>query len=205
MPGGVRLFDELTVQTLKTVKKTGLPYFLFSEKEQFGASFGERFSNAIESVFNKGYDNIITVGNDTPHLTKTHIQKAYRALESETLVLGPSADGGFYLLGLSRFHFNPEEFKKLSWQTSKVANEISSQTLRDGGSILRLQSLFDLDDEEDLQKFVNRFRGFSKKLAALIQKLLAVELPINKELLLFYNSTFLSLKYNKGSPGFTLS
>ena len=70
------LFDALNLQTLKVVKKTGIPYFLSSEKNQTGNSFGERFTNAIQSVYDKGFENVITIGNDTPHLQSQHILKA---------------------------------------------------------------------------------------------------------------------------------
>ncbi len=200
MPGSFALFEELTLQTLKTVKKAGLPYFLFSEKEQFGASFGERFTNAIEAVFNKGYRNVITLGNDTPHLTKVHIQKAQRALEEKKLALGPSADGGFYLLGLSKDQFRPEEFKRLSWQTSKIADEISDLLSFGGASILRLQALFDLDNTDDLNRFYKRFKRLSKKLLGIIQKLFTTRTLVESTQLLVSTNPFFSLEYNKGSP-----
>ncbi|CAN0575163.1 unnamed protein product, partial [Ectocarpus sp. 12 AP-2014] len=68
MPKGERVFETLTKETLRKVKRTKQPYFHISEKEQTGNSFGERFTNAIQTVFDKGYEHIITVGNDTPQL-----------------------------------------------------------------------------------------------------------------------------------------
>ena len=56
------LFDALNEQTIKIVEKTGLPYFHFSEKNQYGATFGERFANAIQSIYDKGFQTVITIG-----------------------------------------------------------------------------------------------------------------------------------------------
>ena len=63
------LYHLLNTKTIATAKKAGLPFFHYSESEQVGYSFGERFTSAITSVFNKGFENIIVIGNDTPHLT----------------------------------------------------------------------------------------------------------------------------------------
>ena len=72
-PSSKMLFDKLNTQILKIVNETGLPYYHFSEKEQIGTTFAERFSNAIAAVFKMGYGQVITVGNDTPHLKAYHI------------------------------------------------------------------------------------------------------------------------------------
>lgn len=65
---GEQLFNILTTATLRKAKNTGLPVFHFSDENQIGNSFGERFTNAIASVFEKGFTSVITIGNDTPHL-----------------------------------------------------------------------------------------------------------------------------------------
>jgi len=52
---GAVLFDKLTQETLQKVKKTGLPYFHISEQEQKGKTFGERFTKAIQTVFENGH------------------------------------------------------------------------------------------------------------------------------------------------------
>ena len=124
------VFSALNHQTLKTVEKSGIEYFHFSEKNQVGSSFGERFSNAIENIFNKGFKNVITIGNDTPHLKTKHLVDTVHQLEKNDLVLGPSKDGGFYLMGIKKEHFNKETFLKLPWQTSKLQKCITSIVTR---------------------------------------------------------------------------
>ncbi|MGB5435124.1 MAG: DUF2064 domain-containing protein, partial [Maribacter sp.] len=93
---GDRLFSALSEHSLNIVAKTGLPYFHYTEKEQVGDSFGERFTNAIQEVFNRGFKQIITIGNDSPQLKISHIQRAAVLLDHNKSVIGPSADGGFY-------------------------------------------------------------------------------------------------------------
>jgi len=62
---------------------------------------------------------VITIGNDTPILKSHHIVEASRQLESKNVVLGPSLDGGFYLLGIHKTHFNREQFIDLPWQNEQ--------------------------------------------------------------------------------------
>ena len=86
------LFDALTERTLQTVKKSRIPFYHLTENQQIGNSFGERFTNAVEAIFAKGYDKIITVGNDSPNLSKVHLEKALLKLERNESVIGPSVD-----------------------------------------------------------------------------------------------------------------
>lgn len=84
------LFSELNKHTLSTVEKSGLPYFHFSEKEQNGPTFAERYVNAIQSVYDQGYDTVITIGNDTPQLTTKHLHHTVEKLQECPIVLGPT-------------------------------------------------------------------------------------------------------------------
>ena len=124
IPKGQALFDVLNNNILKTVQKSGLPYFLYTEKEQNGHSFGSRFVNAIQEVFDKGFTNIITVGNDTPQLKTSHLNTAATQLEAHKFVIGPSTDGGFYLMGLEKSQFDATAFLELPWQSSRLCSSL---------------------------------------------------------------------------------
>jgi glycosyltransferase A (GT-A) superfamily protein (DUF2064 family) len=120
---GVELFSILNSQTLKTVKNSQLPFFIFTEKEQKGKTFGERFTNAITQVFKKGYTQIITIGNDCPQLKSEQlIQAAENFLMSKTTI-GPTIDGGFYLLAFHKSLFDKNDFLNLPWQKKKHCEE----------------------------------------------------------------------------------
>ncbi len=150
--------EVLNTSTIKMVKATGLPYFHFSEKEQTGKNFAERFTNAITSVFNKGFDNVITVGNDTPHLTKKHIKKSVEALNINDCVLGLSNDGGFYLMGLRKSHFNANTFLKLPWQKKYLARVVSATLKANNTQTYFLEKLQDIDSSEDFQSILNTIK-----------------------------------------------
>lgn len=197
---GEILFDTLTKNTLKTVEKTNFPYFLFTEKEQIGNSFGERFTNAINTVFSKGFDKVIAIGNDTPQLKTSHLKKAASALRSQKTVVGPSLDGGFYLIGLHKSNFDPVSFEQLPWQRFNLLSSLLRQLATKNCDVYRLQLLLDLDTVKDIK----RLSAFTGSISSSLIKILASLLYRKKHSVAFFiehfSSVFVQHPYNKGSP-----
>jgi hypothetical protein len=193
------LFAALTDHTLNTVKKTGLPYFLITEKQQLGNSFGERFVHAMEGLFNKGYNSIITIGNDTPSLLPSQILAAHTHLAAGKSVLGPSKDGGFYLMGLHISNFKAQAFLDLPWCTTRLAPQLMSLLNLVGGPVVRLRSLLDLDTLEDLRFYICSTHAI-KALAGIILQILFEQRreTISQKTVISLYHTF--SHYNKGSP-----
>lgn len=196
------LFDALNRDILKKVERTGLPYYHVSEKEQIGNSFAQRFTNAIQSIYANGYDRVIAVGNDTPHLNSAKILKAAQQLETNDIVLGPSLDGGFYLMGLKKSHFNAKTFLKLPWQTAGLSQSMFRLIAANKTKLFTLETLVDIDSISDVNRILQSKRHISTLLR---QLLLAVFSEKNTSFFryqLSLQNTFLSLYYNKGSPIF---
>lgn len=194
------VFSELNSQTLKTVEKSGIQYFHFSEKNQIGSSFGERFSNAIEAIFNKGFKNVITIGNDTPHLKTHHLVDTLHQLEKNELVLGPSKDGGVYLMGIKEVHFNKETFLKLPWQTSRLQKCITSILSSKKLNIKFLEILNDLDVLEDIKKILHSFKAIPKSILKILTLLIFTQREFFVDLTINFKKTFFAPNSNKGSP-----
>lgn len=96
---------------------------------QSGITFGEKFYESINKVFEKGYENIIVIGNDTPSLKLRDIIFAAKHTSINNSVIGPSKDGGFYLLSLNRSDFkkiDPFKFISLNYQRSNTLSELIS-------------------------------------------------------------------------------
>ena len=197
---GNALVDELNVTILQTVKNTKLPYFLFTEKEQIGNSFGERFSNAIQSVFEKGFDSVITVGNDSPQLTKRHILKASNEINENKFVVGPSIDGGFYLMGLSKKQFDELAFSDLPWQTSHLEKCISNQISAQQIEIIKLGTLLDIDSASDLKALFKLSQRISGKLLSILSSILNANVSISPSTKLLIGRQEKRNYFNKGSP-----
>ncbi|MCK0144085.1 DUF2064 domain-containing protein [Arenibacter sp. F26102] len=200
IPKGNVLFKGLTEHAICTVKKTGLPYFLLTEKEQYGNSFGERFVNAINSIFDKGFDNVITIGNDTPQLKVSDILKASGYLSANKFVLGPSRDGGFYLMGLNKSQFDARDFKDLPWKTNSLTKKITEFIEVSNIQIIQLRTLLDLDNNTDLKRILEGFRTYSSKIFHTIKTIIIPMKRYFHHRSIFINFYFVSNYFNKGSP-----
>lgn len=121
----------------------------FSKYLQMGDSLGERMLRAFENAFNDGAKKVIIIGSDCPGITTEHIEKAYRLLNDSNVVIGPSADGGYFLLGMNRYL--PELFSGIDWSTSKVLEQTKKILDQVGMSYAELEQLNDIDTAEDLK------------------------------------------------------
>ena len=117
------------------------------KKKQAGEQLGERMANAFQESF-ISYDKVVIIGTDLWTLEAQDIHKAFQALEKQAAVIGPSKDGGYYLLGLNQFF--PELFKQKEWGTDKVL----SSTLADLNHINYhlLKEKNDVDTFSDLEE-----------------------------------------------------
>ena len=198
------LHNQLTNAVLKKATLSGLDYYFIKEKQQIGATFGKRFSNALRSIFEKGYDNLIAIGNDIPNLKVEHLIKASNALEENSSILGPSYDGGFYLLGLQKEYFNSIDFENFSWNTSNVAFEVKNYLKQFTPQVVLLNYLYDIDTFSDLKKVYTTLSIYKKGLRFAIQKILQV---FNQHITFIETikiKQVVSTIYNKGSPLFSL-
>ncbi len=197
---GEVLFDALTKQTLKKVEKTSLSYFHITEEQQKGNSFGERFTNAIQNVFDLGFEKVITIGNDTPHLRSKDIRDAAEALNSGKTVVGPSLDGGFYLMGIHRDNFDPEHFVKLPWQQIGLYQSLLKKLEKNNCTIYNFPVLSDIDGLKDIKILSN----YITTLPLTLRDILKSYLPITNSIYLFvkefYTTFYTKLPFNKGSP-----
>ncbi|NVJ88798.1 MAG: DUF2064 domain-containing protein [Flavobacteriaceae bacterium] len=195
---------KLNSQTKAIVEKTKLPYFHFSENDQIGDCFGERFTNAIQAIFDKGFENVIAIGNDTPHLKANHITIANQELQSKSLVLGPSKDGGFYLMGLQKKHFIKSTFLNFPWQTAELQHSINKLISTNNLKVSYLSILRDIDSFDDVKSIISSFHKISSDLITALRKLIFKSTPffsyfLPKETIFFFLPNF-----NKGSPNFCL-
>ncbi len=199
----IKVFTQLNKHTVSTVKNTNLPYFHTTEEAQIGTTFGERLTNAIQSVYDQGYDNVITIGNDTPHLQTQHIIDAAKKLETHRLILGPSKDGGFYLIGLHKSQFNPIAFLQLPWQTRTLTQELlATYSLKEEKiQIHLLSTLEDIDTLLDIKAVTEDSHTLSNRtLRQLLETIVSHNTITYTKKNIFKDAFFRSLYFNKGSP-----
>lgn len=114
-------------------------------------SFGQQLSEAIQVIFERGFEKVICIGNDCPALDKNRILEAAEKLQTVDSVVGPDNRGGVYLLGISRKDFKSEVFENLAWQSEKMLESYIEQA--DNQSILMLEALSDIHTFQELQTY----------------------------------------------------
>ncbi|KJD37028.1 hypothetical protein PW52_00790 [Tamlana sedimentorum] len=193
-------FNIIEAKTLKTVQKTGLPYFHFPESQQNGINFGERFSNAIASVFEKGFQNVITIGSDIPHINTRILKKASSRLQNKSCVLGPSTDGGFYLMSFNKKDFDKESFAALPWETKTLKQNFICDLTSKNLEFSLLEPLSDIDSSEDIIMALKSSRLLPKSLKRLFSKLVRLTKHIFSPNKMHHSLFGVSKLFNKGSP-----
>ncbi len=118
---------------------------------QRGADLGERMEAAFAQAFAQGYGPVVMVGADVPHVPLEWIARAIGRLASGTeVVLGPAADGGYYLVGLS--HPFSEPFRAVAWGTGSVYATTLERIAAAGLRMDTLPAWFDIDEQQDLDR-----------------------------------------------------
>ncbi len=123
----------------------------FQYQHQRKGNLGQRMQKAFAAAFDQQYTHIVIIGTDCPALRAGHMVQALRALHHREIVLGPAADGGYYLIGLSR-KVN-EIFENVPWSTAAVLAKTLTIAKEKGLSIELLATLNDVDRPEDLKHF----------------------------------------------------
>ena len=132
---------------------------------QRGRDLGERLANAFADARARGYDAIVAVPGDVPGLDPAHFAAAAAALEAGHLVLGPSPDGGVYLLGLPP-GAGASLLEGVRWQTGAVFRDLLLRARHRPVQVL--PPLRDLDRPRDLAPLA-RASGDDPLLVALVR------------------------------------
>ncbi|MFT6967141.1 MAG: glycosyltransferase A (GT-A) superfamily protein (DUF2064 family) [Marivirga sp.] len=154
------IFQQLISDTKALAKSIKIDLIWVDENNQAGESFGEKFTNALQATFDLGYENIISIGNDSPDLATHHIETAISKLQAGQAVIGPSIDGGIYLVGLHKSQFQPQTFSKLGWEKDYLQQSLQLYLLQHDRIYFSLEALSDIDNASALLAFTD-FKPFS--------------------------------------------
>ncbi|MBE9128565.1 MULTISPECIES: TIGR04282 family arsenosugar biosynthesis glycosyltransferase [unclassified Coleofasciculus] len=115
---------------------------------QCAGDLGERMASAFQVSFAAGMTEVVIIGTDCPDLNASIMTQAFEMLKEKDLVLGPSQDGGYYLIGLRRLV--PELFKGIHWSTAEVLQQTARIAQKLELAVAYLSVLNDVDCPEDL-------------------------------------------------------
>lgn len=125
---------------------------LFQKKVQIEGDLGLKMKDAFKHSFNEGCDKVILIGSDCPTLNASILREAFDELETNDVVVGPSKDGGYYLIGMSSF--NPEVLDNINWSTELVLSQTEERAEENNLSLAKLEYLNDIDTEEDWNEYL---------------------------------------------------
>ncbi|HUM47854.1 MAG TPA: TIGR04282 family arsenosugar biosynthesis glycosyltransferase [Chitinophagales bacterium] len=125
----------------------------YDKKVQEGSDLGKRMVNAFKYAFSKGYRKAIIIGSDCFEITPKIITEAFAALPANNFVIGPTHDGGYYLLGMATLYASI--FKNKRWSSDEVLHDTLVDIRNINGSYKLLKELTDIDTEADLDSVKN--------------------------------------------------
>jgi uncharacterized protein len=123
---------------------------------QSGNNLGQRMASAFVRAFETGVDRAVLIGTDIPDLPGQIITEAFHALDSHDAAIGPSADGGYYLIGFTATGFLPAIFNGIGWGHADVLAQTMEIFSSHKRTVLRLPVWQDIDEFTDLLSFAKR-------------------------------------------------
>ncbi|MCX5853913.1 MAG: TIGR04282 family arsenosugar biosynthesis glycosyltransferase, partial [Deltaproteobacteria bacterium] len=126
----------------------------FSYMPQIGEDLGERMKDAFIRCFSEGFRSVVVIGSDSPDLPQRIIGEAFQSLEKHGAVIGPSFDGGYYVIGFTRESFTSEAFDGIAWGTESVFAKTMQHLQKAGIPVHALPPWRDIDRPEDIAALI---------------------------------------------------
>jgi uncharacterized protein len=127
--------------------------------ETVAPTFGECLYHAAASLLGAGHDAVCLLNSDSPTLPVGYLIAAATALAApgDRIVLGPSTDGGYYLIGMKKPHSGL--FENVAWSTEKVFAQTLARAEALGLPVVELPNWYDVDDADTLQVLMHELAG----------------------------------------------
>lgn len=152
------LHKQLYKNTLQQVKKSrhyrvvvySLGAGVADGQKQVGNNLAERMFHAIQTEL-KSARRVCLIGSDSFDLNANYISQAFKALDNSKLVLGPTNDGGYLLVG-AKNHIAYDVFKRVSWGSSQVLQQTRRNVEKLNTTMTCLDRVIDIDCAEDWEQ-----------------------------------------------------
>lgn len=128
--------------------------------EQTGENLGERMLNAFQFAFSQNFDAVVMIGTDSPTFPSEFLTQAFESLVEDDAVLGKTADGGFYLIGLRTL--KKEIFEAVAWSSSETFEQTKRNIINSNYSLREIPAWYDVDEPEDLERLAAEFQSDEK-------------------------------------------
>ncbi len=144
----------------------------FSLLPQVGNTLGQRLDQVLSRCLSMGYDQVAVMNSDSPTMPPQHLRQAFAHLEKPTVdvVLGPTDDGGYYLIGLKRPC--PRLFD-VTMSTPTVLQETLALARAEGLHVECLPTWYDVDTVRDLSRLIAELADLPDDVAPATRRFLA--------------------------------
>ena len=126
----------------------------YVESLQRGRDLGARLEAAFDDLLTSPAARVAVIGTDCPEMPGALLGEAFRGLEDHDLVVGPTHDGGYYLVGLARPA--PQLFRNVRWGSETVLATTLARAREGGLRTAQLAALGDVDTPADLERLAGR-------------------------------------------------
>ena len=123
--------------------------------EQRGADIWERMKNAFFDMFDLGYESLVLIGADIPEITSKNINESLDSLVDHDIVITPTEDGGYCLIGMN--NINNRVFEMSDFRGDDVVGKTLDLAFENGERVHINPTLLDIDEEEDIIDILSRF------------------------------------------------
>lgn len=117
---------------------------------QSSGDLGEKMRCYFDSAFAAGARRVVLIGSDSPLLSRADIHAAFERLKTSDVVLGPTNDGGYYLVGATKT--TPPIFDEIEWSTPTVWEQTLANLTAAGVTHAKLPTRIDVDELSDLHQ-----------------------------------------------------
>lgn len=117
---------------------------------QVDSNLGERINHCFSLGFQNGFKQIVVIGSDAPDVPLLVFNKAFNALKTHDMTLGPTYDGGYYLIGFSKLGYDSSVFEHISWSSQHVYKETRAHVNRLNITCYETLQWYDIDTKSEL-------------------------------------------------------
>ncbi len=126
----------------------------YQKRLQIEGDLGVKMQTAFQEIFEAGYQKAVIIGSDCIALNSEVLEEAFRQLDGHDFVVGPTFDGGYYLIGMKKLL--PDVFKDKHWSTSAVFPATIKNLEQTQKSYFLLPKLNDIDHLADWEQHLNK-------------------------------------------------
>ncbi|MEM8946374.1 MAG: TIGR04282 family arsenosugar biosynthesis glycosyltransferase [Planctomycetota bacterium] len=123
---------------------------------QSEGNLGDRIASFFDQQFAAGAQRVVLLGTDSPNLPLIEVQEAFEHLKTADVVLGPTSDGGYYLIGAKEA--TPPIFSDMPWSTRDLLSTTVTRLDETGVDYVQLDPWYDVDELFDLHQLIEDLR-----------------------------------------------